>query len=264
MCPSLGTRMAEVASKTHQRRFVVAVNLWVVPLALLLFAPESFARKPQPEFAPVDLDHLFKDNMTLTRSSSVEREGDASGASFEAGKNRPLHGQVCMGEMCFNNEAKAALSNIVRAYLLPKYGINPVFEQRFLRGVFKSLLSTHWSSTVSGDVIPETPERLSTRSGFVPPHASSKGKRGWLGRGTDAGQKGRGASRAGARYSRRHYLATWALMLSRTFSANTYSPSRPEMLIAAYLSEQWCVRACVRACLRACVCVCLLCVHPKS
>jgi hypothetical protein len=256
--------MAEVASKTHQRRFVVAVNLWVVPLALLLFAPESFARKPQPEFAPVDLDHLFKDNMTLTRSSSVEREGDASGASFEAGKNRPLHGQVCMGEMCFNNEAKAALSNIVRAYLLPKYGINPVFEQRFLRGVFKSLLSTHWSSTVSGDVIPETPERLSTRSGFVPPHASSKGKRGWLGRGTDAGQKGRGASRAGARYSRRHYLATWALMLSRTFSANTYSPSRPEMLIAAYLSEQWCVRACVRACLRACVCVCLLCVHPKS
>jgi hypothetical protein len=248
--------MAEVASKTSERRFVVAVNLWAVPLALLLFAPESFARKPQPEFAPVALDHLFKDNMTLTRSSSVERDGDASAASF--------NNEVCMGEMCFNNEAKTAFSNIVRAYLLPKYGINPVFEQRFLRGVFKSLLSTHWSSTVSGDVIPETPERLSTRSGFVPPHASSKGKRGWLGRGTDAGQKGRGASRAGARYSRRHYLATWALMLSRTFSANTYSPSRPEMLIAAYLSEQWCVRACVRACLRACVCVCLLCVHPKS
>ena len=247
MCPSLGTRMAEVASKTNERRYVVAVNLWAVPLALLLFAPESFARKPQPEFAPVALDHLFKDNMTLTRSSSVEREGDASGASFD--------NEVCMGEMCFNNEAKTAFSNIVRAYLLPQYGINPVFEQRFLRGVFKSLLSTHWSSTVSGDVIPETPERLSTRSGFVPPHASSKGNGGWLSRGEGAGQKGRRVSRAGARYSRRHYLATWALMLSRTFSANTYSPSRPEMLIAAYLSEQWCVCVCV--CVFACLCACM-------
>ncbi|MGB1604578.1 MAG: hypothetical protein ACPIOQ_68235, partial [Promethearchaeia archaeon] len=70
---------------------------------------------------------------------------------FGSGDAGTAGDQVCLGDMCWTTDAKSALSNILRAYLSPKYGIKSVHERRLLQGVFKSLLSQEWA-TVAGDL----------------------------------------------------------------------------------------------------------------
>jgi hypothetical protein len=84
---------------------------WVALLVglVLLAVPSDTRRREHPEFAPVALDHLFTDDLNLTAARRAAGEDD----------------EVCLGSMCWNSEAKAALSNIVRAYLRPQYGVNP-------------------------------------------------------------------------------------------------------------------------------------------
>ena len=150
--------------------------------------------------------------------------------------------QVCLGDMCWTADAKSALSNILRAYLSPKYGIKSVHERRLLQGVFKSLLSQEWA-TVAGDLGAVSIEKFRKSP---PRHAPAK--RSWLQRrnkaGTDEANVQDGSAEDPERGLRQHYLATWALMLSRTFqrereAATSQAVSRPEMLVAAYLAEHW-------------------------
>ena len=204
----------------------------VLVAGLLLAAAASAAarrRSAQPQFAPVTLDHLFEENLTYApRAAHGEGAGqDSNGAD-----------EVCMGDMCWTNVESAALSNIVRAYLMPRYGIDPMFERRLLQGVFSSLLAQHWSDKVSAELVPDADGHAAAHEAAKP-----KKKRGWLNRraagrtgGKSADRRENEGSGASGRHSKQHYLATWALMLARR---HTHVVSRTELLIGAYLAEQW-------------------------
>jgi hypothetical protein len=190
-----------------------------VGLVLLLAVPTDSRRKENPEFAPVSLDHLFTDDLNLTAASTAGREDD----------------EVCLDRMCWNNEARAALSNIVRAYLRPKYGVHPVFEKRLLQGLFKSLLFEQYSAQIAGDIATDERQKTSrVQSSFVGKWFSRRKKRHVQGDDEQAGD-----TEGGMQHSREHYLATFYLMLSRTFARRAHQVSKPELRIAAYLAESW-------------------------
>jgi len=197
---------------------------------LLATAPAAARRRTaQSQFAPVTLDHLFEENLTFVPRPAHDGAGqDDNGAE-----------EVCMGDMCWTNEESAAMSNIVRAYLMPRYGIDPMFERRLLQGVFSSLLAQHWSDKVSADLVPDADDHAAAAHQAAKP----KKKRGWLNRRAagqtedkDADRRDNEGSGASGRHSKQHYLATWALMLARS---HTHIVSRTELLIGAYLAEQW-------------------------
>lgn len=198
-------------------RFAAAMVFgWLLALAM----PAAGRRRPQFHFAPVTLDHLFKENLTSAH------------AEFSGSDDR-----VCMGGWCWTNDESAALTNILRAYLQPEYGINPMFERRLFQGFFSSLLSKHWSGKVPGDLVSLTDDQTASTG-------QTRKRRGWFSRRhTAAHRSGKSTrardeedSRAGEQYSTQHYLATWALMMSRS---HTHVVSRTELLIGAYLAEQW-------------------------
>ena len=197
----------------------------VLLAGLCFFAmPAAGRRRPHSQFAPVTLDHLFQENLTLSRSSARTESSSPDD-------------EVCMGDVCWNNDESAALSNVLRAYLLPTYSIDPMFERRLFQGFFRSLLSKHWSAKVSAEVISQDDDSAASTA-----HIKKK-RRGWLGsRRAAAQQSGKRAHEeaeghaAGERYSTQHYLATWALMVSRS---HIHVVSRTELLIGAYLAEQW-------------------------